>query len=213
MFLNIRHRYGTVCTLQLGLHELLFDPLNGTTTSLELAAERHGSTCTNNYESSNPLLLSRLLDKLPPDAAKGAFLDCGAGKGRALLIASRHGFEKVIGVEISPVHCETAGKNIEIFLKKHPDRVVKVYQGDAATFEIPDEVSVAYFFNPFGRDVMLAVIDRILKSLLRVPREFHVVYMIPVLADIFIASGFVRVYGCGSDGAILYRPIDVKVSR
>lgn len=138
-----------------------------------------------------------------PNSLKGSFLDYGAGKGRALIVALWRGFEKVIGIELSPVYCAIANNNVTAVLAKYPTRTVEIIQGDAVDFDMPDDVSVAYFFDPFGREVMPAVIERILKSLHRLPREFHVVYANPRFVDLFIISGFVRVCGGNEEGVIL----------
>src|SRR5262249_27445537 len=41
------------------------------------------------------------------------FIDFGSGKGRALVLAARYGFERVIGVEFAPSLHEIAARNIE----------------------------------------------------------------------------------------------------
>jgi SAM-dependent methyltransferase len=207
MFLNVRSRYGTAGALWLGVNELLFDLLHGTATSLEFRRSERGHGPADSYESSNPVLLSRLLNRLPAHARKGAFLDYGAGKGRALLIAARHGFRMAIGIEISPELHATAVRNLRISSRRHLGCTFEVHRGDAAAFEIPDHVTVAYFFNPFGRDVMLAAIGRILESLRRTPREFHIVYLNPVLGDLLVASGFVPLRAPQGEGTIFrYSP-------
>jgi SAM-dependent methyltransferase len=207
MFLSVRRRYGTIATLWLGVNEFLFDRLNGTATSLEFKGWKPGPTRGGGYESSNPVLLSRWLGRLPPSSLKGTFLDYGAGKGRALLIAARYGFRRAIGVEISRELCETAAKNLRICAGKHGNCTFEIHHGDAALFEVPDDVSVVYFFNPFGQDVLLAAIHRILASLHRVPRELYIVYLNPVLGDLVIAAGFVPVQGVTGESATFRYPV------
>src|SRR5262245_38553083 len=45
----------------------------------------------------------RIMNELPIDWRDLVFVDLGSGKGRALLLASRYPFKRVIGVEISRV--------------------------------------------------------------------------------------------------------------
>jgi len=52
--------------------------------------------------------------------AGGTFVDVGSGKGRVLLLAARHPFKRVVGIEFSPSLCEQARRNIEIFRAQVP---------------------------------------------------------------------------------------------
>ena len=46
------------------------------------------------------------------DLDQYSFIDLGCGKGRTLLVAVQLPFKEVIGVELSPLHCEVAETNI-----------------------------------------------------------------------------------------------------
>ena len=179
--------------LRLGLSELWFDLRNRTVTGVEPA--RH--------EGTNPLIFAELLSHLGQDAIRGGFLDFGAGKGRALLLAAQHGFTVVVGVEKSAELCSIAEGNIARWRRRRPGHLFDVHHADVADFPIPDDITVGFFFNPFGPDVMHAAIDRILESLSRTPRPFHVVYAHPRFADLFVRAGFTPVYRQGMDGLIL----------
>jgi hypothetical protein len=84
-----------------------------------------------------------------------------------------------------------------------PGASVEVCKGDVLDFEVPDDVSVGFFFNPFGPDVLAAAIGRILDSLGRAPRLFYVVYLHPQYAELFLRAGFTPLYAQGMDGVIL----------
>src|SRR5712692_5078358 len=204
MFRRVCRKRGFVRAMWLGVHELFFDLWNGTRTSLDIP---NGSVASpKNYEGhegSNPLLFEELLRTVSLERGRSVFLDYGAGKGRALLLAAQHGFKKAIGVELSAALCATALRNSSTYRKRHPWSSIEVHCADAATFEVPDEVNVAYFFNPFGPEVMLAAIDRIIESLRRSPREFHVIYLNPRYGELFIRKGFIPVYRQGTEGLIL----------
>jgi hypothetical protein len=61
---------------------------------------------------------------------------------------------------------------------------------DAAQYDIPDDVTVAYFYNPFEGQVFSDVVDRIRASLVRRPRNLRLIYVNPVMHDYLIHSGF-----------------------
>lgn len=196
-FPQVRRRYGLARALELGLHELLFDPRHSSDTSIKVQGQSGPE-----HEPCNPLIFNELMRGLPVNARDGAFLDFGAGKGRVLLLAAEHGFSRVIGVEISRELCAVADANVVAL--DHPGEI-EVHCADCADFEIPDSISVGFFFNPFGPDVMAAALDRICDSLDRAPREFWVLYVYPRCRALFEGRDFYPVDGEGSDGLVLRR--------
>ncbi|MFD5552720.1 class I SAM-dependent methyltransferase [Streptomyces sp. NPDC127068] len=184
---------GVARGLHLGLSELAFDLRNGTDTGVD--PPRH--------EGTNPLVFAELLARLGPEATRGGFLDFGAGKGRALLLAARHGFPVVVGVERSAELCAIAERNVARWLRRRPGPFVEVHHADVRDFPVPDDITVGYLFNPFGPDTVRVAIDRILASLWRAPRPFHVVYAHPRCADLFVGAGFTPVHRQGTDGTVL----------
>jgi SAM-dependent methyltransferase len=205
-FRAVCRKRGLVRTLHLGMRDLLFDLWNATETSIEIGSgavaprsryERH--------EACNPLIFVELLRHVRLDLRTSTFLDVGAGKGRALLLAARHGFGKVIGVELSPELCAVAQRNITGYRRRHPGSCIELHCADAAGFDVPVEVNVAFLFNPFGPDVMLAVLDRVAESIGRCSRDFYIVYLNPRHEDLLVGAGFLPVYRQGADGLILRR--------
>jgi len=121
------------------------------------------------------------------------------------MLAAKHGFTAAIGVEMSPELCAIATANITRFSRRHHPCALSVTCTDAASFTLPTEVTVAYFFHPFGAETMRAVVDRILESLAEAPRDFYVIYLNPRLAEVFVTAGFVEAYR-QHDGVLLSRP-------
>lgn len=203
-FPAVRRRYGWRRSLALALHEVAFDPRHGTDTSVEPGLRRTPSANpTAEHEACNPLIFAELIAHAVVDPASGAFLDLGAGKGRALLLAAGCGFRSVIGVESSPRLCAAAQRNIGIAAARRPGVRLALHCADAASFAIPADVAVVFLFNPFGPDGVAAVVDRLTASLRDAPRDLSVVYVHPRCADLFLRAGFTSVYRQGSDGLVL----------
>ena len=86
----------------------------------------------------------------------------GAGMGRAVLsLASEMGFKEVVGVELHPTLVGIARRNVAIWRKAGRERgPMRIVEGDAAEFELPEGPVVVFLFNPFGA----AVLRRLLKG-------------------------------------------------
>lgn len=211
----VRRRHGTVRTLRLAASELLFDLRYGTDTTLDtdtsgssVAADLrggHAGAGVSRHEACNPVIFAEVVRHLPIDPVDATMLDFGAGKGRALMMAVECGFRKAIGVELSAQLCAVAEKNATRFRHRHPAARIELVCGNAADFEVPDEANVAFLFNPFGADVVAAVVGQIDNSVRRVPRAFHVMYVYPLFADQFLKAGFSVERRCGTVGTILGR--------
>lgn len=123
---------------------------------------------------------------LPKDQT---FIDLGCGKGRALLIAAELGFKRVVGVEYSPIFCETARANAALFLARNQlDTHIEVVEADAALFQIQPDHKVFFMFNPFDAEVMAAVLENIRESLDSYPREACLIYNTPVCHQTVVES-------------------------
>jgi hypothetical protein len=114
------------------------------------------------------------------------FVDFGAGKGRALLLAAQRPFLRVEGIELAEDLHREAVRNIEQArtrgLLQAP--IIAHYR-DAAAYEPPPEPLILYFFNPFGAPVLARVLDNIERSLRHAPREVYAIYVNPEQAHCF----------------------------
>ena len=105
------------------------------------------------------------------------FIDLGAGKGRALLMASDYPFKKVIGVEFMPDLCRAAQENIVNYASdRRKCAQVEMACMDARDYEFPDGSLVVYLFNPFSEPVFVKVMENLRRSLDQAPREVYVAY-------------------------------------
>jgi SAM-dependent methyltransferase len=143
---------------------------------------------TVDYEAVGYRTLARALRFV--NVAGGAFLDLGCGKGRPLAVAATRHFSRVVGVDQSAALCGLARENLQRLAARGHRRcgATEVLQADAKTFEIPEDVSVVFLFNPFTGHILEAVLENLRVSLGRRPRPLSVLYVLPVQAtDCFAA--------------------------
>lgn len=158
-----------------------FDLEHGTETSGLLAGKiiaRGTDTAPEDltaYYGIAPSILRSLLDlwlqKLHPLAPieQTVFLDVGAGKGRAMLLASEYPFLRVEGVELNPKLAEIARRNISAWESAPQSTMLApllLHEADATRSALPREPILAHLFHPFE--------DRLLRRFLRhVERELN----------------------------------------
>lgn len=132
------------------------------------------------YEPSRWLYLHRALRGVDI-GEEDVFIDFGSGMGRVVAqAASGYRFKRVIGLEVSADLNEMARANIDRVRHKLRCQNVEFETADALAYSIPDDVTVAYFHNPFGGQTFQAVIDKLVESLERKPRSMTVIYVNPV---------------------------------
>ena len=102
-----------------------------------------------------------------------------------MLVASEFAFREVRGLEYSPVLCRVAEQNCRrYFARCSPDVVFQVLQSDAREYDIRDDETVFFLFNPFGPVILRQVIENIQKSLLENPRKAWIVYLNPLHREV-----------------------------
>jgi predicted RNA methylase len=165
--LGVHRGYSAWCERRLGVQTAAFEPSLADEGLLD--ADFHG------YSASSCLDLKRVLDHVAPHPAQDVFLDLGSGLGRVVLMAALRPFRRVIGVEISPQQVERARRNLEVARPKLACRDVLLVCGNAAEYELPDDVTVVYLFNPFGGEVLRGVIHGIRRSVEIRPRKVSII--------------------------------------
>jgi SAM-dependent methyltransferase len=140
------------------------------------------------YEGSGWLDLRRMLR--PGEVRPGdVFLDLGSGKGRVLMLAARYPFARVIGVEVSPQLNAIARRNIDASRRGRKCRNVELVTADVLEYEIPDDVTVVYMYNPFRGATFDAVIAKLIASVDRSPRTVRLIYLNPKEHERLLATG------------------------
>lgn len=108
------------------------------------------------------------------------FVDFGSGKGRVVHQAARWPFRRVIGVEVSPELAEIARTGLVARRHRHRCRNVEIVVSDVRDFRVPDDLTIGYFFRPFGDETLEAVLRAIVESIDRNPRRVRLIYAWPM---------------------------------
>jgi len=151
-----------------------FDVAHGTETSglLPGTVIARGTTAAPSdltaYYGIAPSILRALLDlwlrELHPLAPieRTVFLDVGAGKGRAMLLASEYPFLRIEGIELNPKLADIARRNITVWESAPQSAMlapIALHEDDATRMPLPQEPLLAHLFHPFE--------DRLLRRFLR----------------------------------------------
>jgi predicted RNA methylase len=133
------------------------------------------------YQGIEPDEFRRSMGAVGQDSLVGrTFIDFGAGKGRALILASEYPFRRIIGAELAPQLVEVCRKNLSTFRSpRQTCRSLEIIHADVSTFPLPDEPTILYMYNPFDAEVMARVAENVRRSLAENPRPFVVVYGTP----------------------------------
>jgi hypothetical protein len=90
------------------------------------------------------------------------FVDIGAGKGRALLVAAELPFRKIIGVELSAELASIAQKNIDRWSQMASQRcAIHALHQDALRFCWPRTSLLVFLYNPFACELVEQLLERL----------------------------------------------------
>ena len=105
------------------------------------------------------------------------FIDYGAGKGRAMLLAGETGrFHKIKGLEFSPTLCQSGKKNIKSYVEKGGKDCFQLFHTDVTQYQVKLEDNVFYFFHPFNENILNHCLKNIFSSLKAEPRSALIIY-------------------------------------
>ena len=168
-----------------------FDVLHGTDTGGLIPAGRlltgHPSDKhVTAYYGVAPSILRELLDlwlnrTSPPfPIDRYTFLDIGAGKGRAMLVAAEFPFDEVLGVELNPTLAAIARNNIDLATAREAGQLlspIRLIEADALTLTFPASPTLAFLFHPFEAPLLRKLLRRIETQFAARPRELDLLYV------------------------------------
>jgi SAM-dependent methyltransferase len=142
------------------------------------------------YQGTHLLFWRRLHSAIPITPAAATFVDLGAGRGRAVILAAETGFGRVTGVELDPELAKEAEDNVRRWRLRRratppPHQEVVIVQGDAAAYRLPDGPLVVWLYNPFGATTMRQVLRRLCETARRADVPIFVAYFNPVHQAVF----------------------------
>jgi SAM-dependent methyltransferase len=123
-------------------------------------------------------VLPRALHAIRP-SRQDVLVDFGCGKGRIVHQAAKRPLRRVIGVEISPALGGFAQSLVAAHHHEYRCCDVEITIGDAAQFAVPDDVTIAFMFDPFRGRTMDAVLRSLITSVDHRPRRLSLIYVNP----------------------------------
>jgi SAM-dependent methyltransferase len=118
------------------------------------------------------------------------FVDVGAGKGRALLLASALAFRRVIGVELTEELARTAERNASRWSRVAQSKSkIRVVREDAAKFRWPRTPLLIYLYNPFACTLVAQMAERLAAAAATGSGLVDLLYVNPTCADILSKQG------------------------
>ena len=119
------------------------------------------------------------------------FVDIGAGKGRAILVASEFPFRQIIGVELNPAMADIAEQNIDLWRQAHAADTtapalapIRLLEQDALDFDLPRTPTLLFLYNPFDAPVLKALLRRIETQFAHRPGTLDILYVNTECRDI-----------------------------
>jgi precorrin-6B methylase 2 len=174
------------------LEDRVFDWRNnintrGVTVPFELGLHTQASAHGTAYQAvwtRNLRVLIRVARRIgTPDV----FVDIGAGKGKACIYASRH-FPRVIGVEYSSQLLVAARANQQRAGRTN----IQLILADATHYDVPNETSLIFLFNPFDSVILGQFIAR---NHIRIKtHESLIAYANDLQRETLVQSGFECVF-------------------
>lgn len=136
---------------------------------------------SNWYEPVQPRKFRRIAAAVDLDPAQSTFLDLGAGRGRAMLLAAERGFGHVVGVELDPALAAEAERNVAAWTARRSRRsvgqVISVLHEDAVETALPGGPLLVFLYNSFGANSLRRLLSRLVEDHAASPRPVWLCYV------------------------------------
>jgi len=141
----------------------------------------------------------RWRDTLPAASGKAeaySFVDVGAGKGRALLLAGELPFRRIVGVELNAELARMAERNVARWSRvARSHGKIRVVQRDAATFQWPKPPLLVYLYNPFECSLVAKMAEKLAALAASSSHLVDILYVNPTCTDTLTSRGlFLRLW-------------------
>ena len=121
-----------------------------------------------------------------------SFVDVGAGKGRAILLASDLPFRKIIGVELNEELAHQAQRNLVRWNRVAGSRkrpAICVIRGDALEFRWPRTPLLVYMYNPFACPLVAQLAAKLASAARSGSSLVDLLYVNPTCSDALTTQG------------------------
>lgn len=137
------------------------------------------------YEATSYWMLDELFDVYDMNQA-GTFVDFGCGKGRVLFYVHHYVDLPVVGVEMNDQLYREALINEASYLqaKKKGAKSIRIEHEFAERYQVEENETIFFLFNPFSLQIFMGVIHQILRSVEEAPRSVDLLLYYP--ADEYI---------------------------
>jgi hypothetical protein len=116
--------------------------------------------------------------------------DLGSEKGRVVLQAARrYPFKRVIGVECREELTAVARASVERSPAGLRARDVELVTADVLEWEIPDDITIVYLYNPFVGELFAGAMERLIALVDRRQRGSRLIYVKPTEHERLLATG------------------------
>ena len=163
-----------------------FDQLHGTDTGSlipgnDLATGHRHDRHITAYHGVAPSLFRKLMERWQSLAQhpleRTAFVDIGAGKGRAMLLAAEYRFRRIVGVELHPALAAASRSNMEHWQARNIGPPMRLEEGDAMRLRMPAGPCLVFLFNPFDIVLMDRLLDRLKAQFHSSPHALDILYV------------------------------------
>jgi SAM-dependent methyltransferase len=141
------------------------------------------------YGPINPDFFREIINAVPLDLSQYTFVDVGAGKGNALILASEYNFRHSVGIELSQDLINIGKLNIDRVSKFTNKKIFPEWiQKDFLTWAIPEVNSLFFFNNPLPHPIALEAVQRIEEAVATMNADIIVAYRkVPKCVDNFLS--------------------------
>jgi hypothetical protein len=163
-----------------------FDILHGTDTGQlipgdELATGHRHDRHITAYHGAAPSLFRKVIDRWQTFAQhpleQTAFIDIGAGKGRAMLLASEFPFRRITGIELHPALAAATRSNIERYQAANTTPPMHIHEADVMSLRMPTGPCLLFLYNPFGLVLLDHFLTRLAKLFKDRPGQLDILYV------------------------------------
>jgi precorrin-6B methylase 2 len=174
-------RYLVVSRFLSRFSERFFEWWYGIETDADIRRSELGLTDpeSEHYNATPYIRFRQMMKLIQIRPGEDVFLDFGSGMGRIVVLAATYPFRRVIGIELTEKLHRVAQENVRRASTRLRCRNIELHQMDARSFRVPPDVTVVYFWNPFGGVMLEKVFTNIRESVLASPRTVTIIYLHP----------------------------------